>query len=259
VRGSEDGPRPTPAMMPRRRPAIPPAQRAPARSAFKVAVGVPRRGVPGAIMWPDTGVLLALGTDQQLLDRFCSHYRGRVRLTRRVARELRAHSEASLDADAPDQDHDRRSAATMAVRTLLVGERSLPLAEPSEEDLAEIARVADQLRGLADAGGKSHGGEAEIIVLAVREATRCGTEQILLSNDGGASIVADIYGIPARHVGDVLAEFACADPDLAPEMCLTAFQAAVRVSAPPAHCRQETADGFTCTASPSGCAACDGA
>jgi hypothetical protein len=259
VGGSEDGQRPSPAMMPRRRPAIPPAQRAPARSAFKVAVGMPRRGVPGAIMWPDTGVLLALGTDQDLLDRFCRHYGGRVRLTRRVARELRAHSEACPGDDAPDQDHDRRLAATRTVRSLLVGERALPLAEPSEEDLAEIARVAEQLRALTDAGGKSHGGEAEIIVLAVHEAARCGTEQILLSNDGGASVVADRYGIRARHVGDVLAEFACADSDLAPEMCLTAFQAAMRVSAPPAHCRQETADGFRCTASPSGCAACDGA
>ena len=78
--GSEEEPRPTPAMMPRRRPAIPPAQRPPARARFLVAVEIPRRGTQGAIVWPDTGVLLGLGTDQGLLDRFRRHYRGRIRL-----------------------------------------------------------------------------------------------------------------------------------------------------------------------------------
>ena len=73
--GSEEEPRPTPAMMPRRRPAIPLAQRPPARARFLVAVGIPRRGMQGAIVWPDTGVLLGLGTDQDLLDRFRRHYR----------------------------------------------------------------------------------------------------------------------------------------------------------------------------------------
>ena len=80
--GSEDGRRPTPAMMPRRRPVIPPVQRPPARSRFVVAADIPRRGPRRAIVWPDTGVLLALGTDQALLDRFRRHYRGRIRLTR---------------------------------------------------------------------------------------------------------------------------------------------------------------------------------
>jgi hypothetical protein len=244
-------------MLPRRRPVIPPAQRAPARSAFRIAAGYPRRGWGDAVVWPDTGVLLALGTDQDLLDRFCQHYRGRMRLTVRVARELRAHAGADLGPNAPDDDYDRQAAAELAVQALLVGARTPPLAELQASDLTEVDRVTQQLRAIGDSASKSHGGEAEIIVLAAQKAETERRKQVLLSNDGGASIVADRYGIPTRHIGDVLAEFACMDPDLAPETCLAAFRAALRVSAPPGHCRQADAGGFSCAATSSGCATCD--
>ena len=133
--GSEEEPRPTPAMMPRRRPAIPLAQRPPARARFLVAAGIPRRGAQGAIVWPDTGVLLGLGTDQDLLDRFRRHYRGRIRLAKLVCRELRAFSEQPTG-EAPDEDYDRITAATRAVRTLLIGESALPVTELADDDLS---------------------------------------------------------------------------------------------------------------------------
>lgn len=253
---AEDGWRPTPAMMPRRRPAIPPAQRPPATSRFQAAAGFPRRGLRRAIAWPDTGVLLGLGTDPDLLDRFRQVYRGRIRLARRVARELRQHSEESLTPGSHDHDYDRVAAATRVVQALLVGSGRLELSELRDEDLADVAKVAEQLKALSDVGGKSHGGEAEIIVLAMRAAedTRA---HVLLTNDGGASVIAHKYRIPARHIGDIIAEFACADPTLGPDACLAAFNAAVLVSAPPAHCRPREVSRFVCGADASQCALCD--
>jgi hypothetical protein len=249
--------RPTPAMMPKRRPVIPPAQRPPARSQFQVAVGIPRRGLRDAIVWPDTGLLLALGTDESLLERFRRHYRGRIRLAKRVAREVRLLSEDSTAPDARDQDFERVDAATRVVRSILLGTRALPLVELCAEDLADVGRVTEQLKALSDTGGKSHGGEAEIIVLAAKAANRNKTPQVLLANDGGASVIAHRYGVPTRHIGDLLAEFACSDLDFAPGSCLAAFNAAIRVSAPPARSRPTGVEGFTCSGTATGCVPCD--
>ena len=255
--GSEDGRQPTPAMMPRRRPVIPPVQRPPARSRFVVAADIPRRGPRGAIVWPDTGVLLALGTDQALLDRFRRHYRGRIRLTRLVGRELRAHSEKCPDDGASDDDYNRVAAATRAVQALLIGDKSLPLSELGIEDLVDVANVTQQLKALADSASKGHGGEAAIIVLAAKQAALDRQQHILLSNDGGASVIADRHGIATRHIGDVLAEFACADPGLAPEVCLRAFNVAIRISAPPVHTRPTSMRAFTCAKGATGCVQCE--
>ena len=254
--GCGEGPRPTPAMMPRRRPAIPPAQRPPARARFLVAVEIPRRGTQGAIVWPDTGVLLGLGTDQGLLDRFRRHYRGRIRLTKLVCRELRAFSEQPTGG-APDEDYDRITAATRAVRTLLIGESALPVTELGDEDLAAAASVTEQLKALSEVPGKRHGGEAELIVLAEKLAVLGRGKHVLLSNDGGASIVAGQHGISTRHIGDVLAEFACADPDLAAEACMRAFDVAIRISAPPVRSQPTSVQAFTCTRTATGCDQCD--
>lgn len=254
--GSEDEPRPTPAMMPRRRPAIPPAQRPPARVRFLVAVGIPRRGAQGAIVWPDTGVLLGLGTDQDLLARFRRHYRGRIRLAKLVCRELRALSEQPAG-EASDEDYDRITAATRAVRALLIGESALPVTELGDDDLSAAGNVAEQLKALSEVPGKRHSGEAELIVLAEKQAARGQGKHILLSNDGGASIVAGQHGISTRHIGDILAEWACADPELAAEACMRAFNVAIRISAPPFSSRPADIQAFTCTRTATGCDQCD--
>lgn len=255
--GFEDGQGPSPAMMPRRRPVIPPAQRPPATSRFKVAAGIPRRGIPGAVAWPDTGVLLGLGTDKDLLDRFRFQYGGRVRIAKTVAAELRFNSNRDT-VGLSDDAYDRVTAAAAAVNALLIGpDRLLPIGVENE-DLTEVARITQQLKALSEDKTKRHGGEAEIIVLASKQARLDGRVHILLTNDGGASVAADQHGLRSRHVGDVLAEFACGTPPLAPVACYTAFTAAVRVSAPPAHCRQSGVADFTCTMTESGCALCDG-
>ena len=93
--------------------------------------------------------------------------------------------------------------------------------------------MTEQLKALSEVPGKRHSGEAELIVLAEKQAALGQGKHILLSNDGGASIVAGQHGISTRHIGDILAEFACADPDLAAEACMRAFNVAIRISAPP--------------------------
>jgi hypothetical protein len=255
--GSEEEPRPTPAMMPRRRPAIPPAQQPPPRARFLVATDIPRRGTQGAIVWPDTGVLLGLGTEQALLDRFRRHYRGRIRLAALVCRELRAISEQPAD-EASDVEYDRITAATRAIQTLLLGASSLPVAELGDDDLIAVANATEQLKALSENNpAKRHSGEAQLIVLAEKQAAIGPGRHILLSNDGGASIVAGRHGISTRHIGDVLAEFACADPDLTAETCIQAFNIAIRISAPPVRSRPVSVQAFTCSRSATGCDQCE--
>jgi hypothetical protein len=257
VSAREDDERPTPAMMPRRRPAIPPAQRASARSHFHATKGIPRRGWPDAIVWPDTGALLALGTSQYLLDKFYQHFRGRARLAKGVAREIRRLSERSSAPDAPDSEHDLVAAARKVVQAFLLGDGLLPQVELSQQNTVEVAKVTEQLKALSDDSSRRHGGEAQIIVLATQAATLDRHRHVLLANDGGASIIADRYGIPTRHIADIIAELACANPDFSPQACLASFNAAMKVSAPPYQVRPTGTRAFTCSGTPSGCSRCD--
>jgi hypothetical protein len=78
-----------------------------------------------------------------------------------------------------------------------------------------------------------------------------------MSNDGGASVVAGQHGISTRHIGDILAEFACADPDLAAEACMQGFNVAIRISAPPIDTRPTSVQAFTCARSATGCEQCE--
>jgi hypothetical protein len=256
--GNGEGQPPTPMMMPRRRPAIPPAQHPPARSAFLAASGIPRRGIPDAVAWPDTGVLLSLGTQPDLLPMFRSHYRGRLRIASAVARELRLHSNRPA-AGLPDAGYDRVTAAARAYQGLLVGPARLEPVEATDADLLEIDEVAGQLKARCESAGRRHAGEAEIIALARRHARSQQRQHVLLTNDGGASFIAGRHGLPARHFGDILAELACTQPELTPERCLSAFTQSLEVSAPPACCRPSGAGYFTCVMTEAGCPSCDAA
>jgi hypothetical protein len=198
-----------------------------------------------------------MGTSDDLSERFRQHYRGRVRVANSVSREVRGHSDATLAPDSTDQEFRKREAATRAVHGFLLGDRTLPLVKLQEEDLDEVAEVAAQLKALSRDKEKRHGGEAEIIVLALRAREAKGGRHILLANDGGASVVAASRGIPARHAADVLAELSCADSTLEAESCLAVFGLSLAVSAPPAHCRPADAEAFTCRAGRDGCPPCD--
>ena len=232
-----------------------PAPRPP-RARFVVAAAVPRRGWADAVVWPDTGVLLSLGVAPDLPARFRQQYRGRVRVARNVGLEVRGQSQAK----APDGDvaHRRREAAAVAVRELLLAGTSLPVVHLAEEDLPEVQRVADRLAALSDDPSKRHGGEAACIVLARRAAATVPGRHVLLTNDGGASTVADRYGIPSRHAADVLAELSCADPALTAAACWRHHQDAVAFSGIPANARPAGRSAFDCLADGGGtCRACD--
>jgi hypothetical protein len=222
-----------------------------------MATEIPRRGFSNAVAWPDTGVLLGLGTDKGLLDRLSRRYQGRIFIAKTVASELRFHSNRATDG-LTDDAYDRVAAATTAVHALLISQSAIATVGVGDEDLPEIARVAQQLKARSGDQNKRHGGEAEIIVLASKQASRDGRTHVLLTNDGGASIIAHQHGLSSRHIGDVLAEFACADPALGPDVCYQAFNAAVRLSAPPKHSLQSKIADFTCLMAASGCVVCDG-
>lgn len=259
------GARPSPMSMPPRRtvPVIPPAPTvAPAaarpRTVYKVATDMPRRGWPVARVWADSGVLLFVGTHTELPGRFSDHYRGRVRVPRMVEREVRSHSKRTPAAGAPVRDHQRVSAASRSMRELLLGPAALPITEVAKEDLAEVAKVAAELERLGDpAAPKKHGGEAEVIVLAMRAARTSAHPQVLLTNDGGASVVASGRGLRSRHAGDVLAELACADDELDADTCWQRFSEGTPVSEIALHWRPRGRESFVCSSTDAECGRCD--
>ena len=247
----------SPADMPkRRRPEVPirPRPEASSPPKFVVARDIPRRGAPDATVWPDTGVLLTLGTAEDLPARFASTYRGRSRVPRKVENELRGHSLGGGDSDA---DRLKTEAARVVVDALFVGERRFPAPELEDTDMSFVEAITTALRKFPGGEGKKHGGEAVVIALAVKERNARGTRQLLLANDAGASVVAANNGIATRHAADVLAEMACADHSLTPERCLSAFQDACEFSAPPRDCRPSATDAFRCRRASEACALCD--
>jgi hypothetical protein len=166
-------------------------------------------------------------------------------------------AQRELQPGAPEQEHAIRDSAAHVVQAFLLGDGVWPLVEPSMADLPEIATVTDQLKALSDDPDKKHGGEAEIIVLAARAAAADGQKHMLLANDGGASIVAHRRGIATRHIGDVLAEFACADRGFKPDQCFAAYTAALILSAPPANSRPGGVEAFTCIRAEGACISCE--
>ncbi len=245
---------PSPANMPqRRRPVIAARPPVPARNEFRRATGIPQRGWADATVWPDTGILLLLGTADDLPGRFVRHYRGRARIPRKIENEVRGHSSSR---GATEGEQRKARAATAIVRALFLGDGTFPRPELTAADLPLVDKIILSLKNFPGGRGKAHGGEAELIALAVQQQAT-GRRQVLLANDGGASIVAALHNIPTRHGADLLAELACADPELPAARCLDLFKESCLVSAPPASCRPADDSVFRCSRSGSRCAPCD--
>lgn len=195
-----------------------------------------------------------MGITQDLAGRFSRQYEGRVRVPRKIENEVRNHARPG---GLTVHEQRKAAAASAAVATFFLGKSRFPQPELIMEDLPVVDQIREALKNLPGGMNKAHGGEAELIALAARQQNETGTRQVLLSNDGGASVVALQHQIPTRHAADVLAEFACADPGLTPAVCAALFKTACEISAPPAVARPADDSAFTCGYANSLCTPCD--
>ncbi len=249
-------PRPTPGMMPRRRPEIraDPARVTP--STFAADPRIPQCGTDDATVWPDTGVLLAAGSDAAVPVPFRTRYKARALVAGGVDNEVRGRCFVRPPADAPDEDHLGFEAAERAVQEFLLPGTGLVKRAITPQDFAAVDAVRVELDARSPAAGKGkHTGEAQIIVLAERERDRTGRTQVLLTNDGGASVVARQHGLSSRHAADVLRELVCAGV-LDPESSWGAHETALAVTRMPAHVRPRRG-AFTCARVEGACQRCD--
>ncbi|MCX5013514.1 hypothetical protein OG765_21325 [Streptomyces sp. NBC_00555] len=146
--------------------------------------------------------------------------------------------------------------------------RVLPLSPSTAVD--EVDRVLRQLREYDAAANEragrtaepsdsahKHAGEAHSIVNALRTVARGGTT-LLLSNDGGAMKVAELNGIPYKHVGNLIAELACVDPAPTAEELLQHFNdVTAHFATVPQRSRPTGTDFFSCHMTDGVCGSCD--
>ncbi|MFF2058969.1 hypothetical protein [Rhodococcus qingshengii] len=225
-----------------------------AEQKFLSSKALPRKGLDSAGYWPDTGLLLFVGTDPSIPPLLRARYGGRLRITPKVENEIRGHSFAN---GTSDKELAIRDAATAAVREFLVGSDPLAKFTIKVEDLPLIDQVVNQLKALSSDPDKRHSGEAEIIAVAARVRDKSGKPQIMLGNDGDASLVAKQHGVYARHAADVLAEFACRDKSLEPSRCYALFSTSCAVTSPPKACWPPDEDAFVCIGDDGECRSCD--
>lgn len=242
-------------MAPRRPPTISSKQAGKSPNEFLEATDVPMRGWPDATLWTDSGILLSLGTDPQLLARFRRHAGRRVQVPRTIQWEIRRISENR----AQNSEAEWRAANTV-VRECFLGSSVFPDPElnwqPNREQYQLIEDLLIILKNEPGGRDKSHRGEATLIALAV-DAMKTHPRAILLTNDGGASRAAGRYGLRSRHIGHLMAELGCADPSLSPEECLELFTTGRAVSSPPYGSCPKKAGDFACAKDGETCARCD--
>ncbi|MDM8085131.1 hypothetical protein QUV83_10175 [Cellulomonas cellasea] len=209
-------------------------------------------------MWIDTGVFLFAGTYGDTLDRLRTHYANRAYLGPKVDREVRGFARDAPAVDAPEDEHARYQAATAAINALLLGPTALQVQRLTDHELPLIEPIKQQLAAMSNTNAKkSHGGEAELIVLASRAANdRPDRRNVLLTNDAAASVVAGRRHLPSRHGGDMLAELACSDASLDCDSCWARFQAGHAISGIPTNARQRGRDDFTCRRTEGECQDC---
>ncbi|MFC7709874.1 hypothetical protein [Micromonospora lupini] len=105
-----------------------------------------------------------------------------------------------------------RTAAALA-KTAIIGTSSCLIDSDDNYDSRTFDEIHFKLKGLPRRSDEpphplAHLGEAASIALCAARKSQ-GETIIFLVNDGGASLVASHYGIPARHFGQVMAELIC--------------------------------------------------
>ncbi|WP_234545278.1 hypothetical protein [Streptomyces shenzhenensis] len=262
--------RPSPKAMALRRPSLQP--RPPSRpSRWQEVATQAKRHSPVDLAWCDTGTLCSLGLRPAMLNKVLALYGSSLVVTDAVAREIRAMANIP-NAARTAENRLRCNSADAIVRKLDAGEiRELPLPATSET-LDMLDRVLRQLDAIeqrqnATAGrsddavrsSQKHAGEAYSIVSAIltvghQRSTR------LLTNDNGATLVAERNGIAWKHTGQLLAELGCQDSLMDAELLYENFdQMTSRFATVPAELRPGTSDFFVCRQKDGICALCDGA
>ncbi|MFJ7201119.1 MULTISPECIES: hypothetical protein [unclassified Streptomyces] len=248
----------------RRRPPLPSVRQ------YAVDPALPRRRRPVTTALADTGMLYALAHRPKYLEMFLEFYgetvavatavEEEIRKIARVPQAARAHRNLVLMGACAD-----RLVAKLDDKTIVVlapSEDSAELESMVQQQLRELDRAAANGRGAAwsslDADrAKRHHGEMESILVAT-DIIKDGGTAIVLTNDGGASLVAWQQGVSARNLRDILAELACANPEMKEEDLLTAFnEMTVHFGTLPADVRPTDSSAFRCRALAGACHACD--
>jgi hypothetical protein len=251
----------------RPRPSLPPTRR------YAVDPALPQRRRPVTAALADTGLLYTLAHRPRYLQMFLELYGETVTVAGAVAEEIRT------VANVPRPDRPHRNLVLMAAcadrLVTKLEDKTITVREPSEDSvdlrfhvqqqLRELDRAAAQRRGERwspiDANrAKRHDGETESILVAA-DVIKAGGTAILLTNDGGASLAAWNQGVSARNLRDILAELACAQPDLKEEDLLTVFtEMTAHFGTLPAAVRPTDSSAFRCRAAlASECPKCDAA
>jgi hypothetical protein len=157
-----------------------------------------------------------------------------------------------------------KNAAADALRRLINGSVTVDETFETEDDETTFDNVVRQLHELdVQRHGESndpssadkHMGEASAIVCCLRE-QRSGDRVVFVTNDGGASTVAAVHDVDARHFGHVMQELVCAGL-FTSDKAMSTFVAANRVTSVPKSETPRSAQDFACkkAASPN-CASC---
>jgi len=219
------------------------------------------------LAWGDTGTLCSLGQRPHLLERVLRLYGGSLVVTEAVSLEIR------IKANKPERERtpENRVMCLSAKRVadkLDSGEiRVLPLVQ-SQTVTNKQGIIQQQLRdleanrraslGLSDEDyAHKHSGETDSIIAALRT-IELGKKTVFLTNDGGASLVAQRHGVASRHVGDLLAELGCADSSLTADELYAQFnQVTTSFATVPQTARPADSSFFTCLRSDGVCNVCD--
>ncbi|MFJ3270342.1 hypothetical protein [Streptomyces sp. NPDC086776] len=190
-------------------------------------------------------------------------------VTEAVAAEVRRMAAIPAPRRTPE-NRLRCNGADAIARILDLGEIKvcpLPTSSDTIDQLGRILRQLDEIEAAQNermgrtteplSSAHKHAGEAHSIVSALRT-LELGRTTLLLTNDGGAMKVAERNGISYKHVGHLLAEFACTDPAVSADELFHQFTAMTASFATvPLHARPADNRFFSCDMRDGVCILCN--